>query len=190
MTTAHEVVELARARYGRVGVAELGQVYAALPDAEPRIVRGLVLVPAPVAGFATGMLLAHSTRKVGPAPGDLLRINIYDPRCGVGLFLVDGARRLADAYARRMAGDARSADQMAAFVLPQVILDCVYGMDTDPLAVDLARLALSLETDGQVTPQALERNVVCGDYRSGEQPSAKQDRANTIDMIPASKTAT
>jgi hypothetical protein len=184
VTTAHEVAELAKARYGRVGAAELGQVYAALPHAEPRIVRSLVLAPAPVTGFATGMLLVNTIQKVGPAPADLLHINIYDPRCGVGVFLVEGARRLADAYARRMTGDARTAGQLAAFVLPQVIHDCVYGMDTDPLAVELARLALCLETDGQLTPQALERNIVCGDYRIGDQPPAKQDRVDAIDMIP------
>jgi Bacterial regulatory proteins, gntR family len=190
VTTVHEVAELAKARYGRVGVAELGRVYAALPDAEPRIARALMLTPAPIAGFATGTLLANSIKKIGPAPADLLRINIYDPYCGIGMFLVDGARRLADAYARRLTGDPKTAGQVTAFVLPQVILTCVYGMDTDPLAVDLARLALCLQTDGQLTPQALERNIVCRDYTSGEQPPAKQHRTNSIDMVPASRTAT
>jgi hypothetical protein len=79
---------------------------------------------------------------------------------------------------------------VALFVLPQIILTCVYGMDRDPLAVDLARLALSLETDGQVPPQALARNIVCGDHLRGDQPPAKQDRTNTIDMIPEPRTPT
>jgi hypothetical protein len=188
-TTAAEVVELARTRYGQVGVVELGKVYASLPDTDPRIARQVVLTPPPVAGFATGMLPASTIRRVGPAPADLLRINIYDPRCGVGMSLVDGARRLAYAYARRIAGDARTADELAAFVLPQVICDCVYGMDSDPLAVQLARLALSLETDGQVSAQALEANIVCGDHGAGDQPPAKRQRRNTVDLIPGARTA-
>lgn len=57
-------------------------------------------------------------------------------------------------------------------------------MDTDPLAVELTRLALCFESDGQLTPQALERNIVRGDYRIGDEPPAKQDRADAIDMIP------
>jgi hypothetical protein len=45
--------------------------------------------------------------------------------------------------------------------------------------VDLARLALSLQTDGQVPPQALARNIVYGDHRRGDPPPAKQDRTST-----------
>jgi hypothetical protein len=71
--------------------------------------------------------------------------------------LVEAAWRLAEAYARRLTGGNGCAGQVALFVLPRIVLDCVYGMDTDPLTVDLARLALSLETDGQVPPQALAR---------------------------------
>jgi hypothetical protein len=151
MTTAAKVYELARARYGQVGAAELGKVYAGLPNADPHIVRRVASAPAPGIGVAIGRLLTDAIRRVGPAPADLLRINIYDPQCGVGGPLVDVARRLAHAYAFRLAGEARAADVLTAFVLPQVVLSCVYGMDTDPLAVELARLALSLATDGEVT---------------------------------------
>lgn len=116
-----------------MGVAEPGQVYAALSDAEPHIVRGLVVAPTRVAGFSFGVLLAGTIRQVGPAPADVPRITIYNPRAArSGVLLVERARPLAEAYAQRMAGGDGSARQVASFVLPQIILGRVYRMDTDP----------------------------------------------------------
>jgi hypothetical protein len=185
VTTAREVLELACDRYGRAGVAELGAVYAGLRDADRGVARRVALTPpAAGVGFAVGVLLADALRRVGPGPDDLLRINVYDPRCGVGALLVEGARRLAGLYARRLAAEGRAAAQTAAFVLPRIVRECVYGMDTDPLAVEVARLALWLETCGEVTPQDLQRHIVVGDHRSGEVPPGKAARAGTVDLVP------
>jgi hypothetical protein len=180
VTTAAEVYELARARYGQVGAVELGTVYAGLPDADPQVLQRVA--SAPVGGVAARRLLVDTVERVDSAPRDLLRINVYDPHCGVGAFLVNAAWQLAHAYASGMVGEARAADELAAYVLPQVILNCVYGMDTDPLAVELARLALSLATDGEVTPRALEEQIVCGDPATGVPRPVKQECGNTLDL--------
>lgn len=63
-------------------------------------------------------------------------------------------------------------------MLPRVVLECVYGVDNDPIAVDLARLAVSLETAGALTPAMLERHIVCDNVLEGPDhiPPALADR--------------
>jgi hypothetical protein len=183
MTTVEDVCALARARYGTVRVAQLAAVYAALPGTDPGVARRVGSLTVPVAFAAVEAPLADAITRVGPAPAGVLRINVYDPRCAVGMFLVTAAYKLADTYASRMTTSRRRAERLARRVLPEVILSCVYGMDSDPLAVELARLALSLHTDGRLTPEALRRHIVCGDPAAGDAPPAKRDRTDTVDLV-------
>jgi hypothetical protein len=189
VSTVEQVCAVARARYGQVRVAQLAAVYAELPDADPEVARRVGLVTVPVAFASVRAPLAEAIGQVGPRPADVLRVTVYDPHCGVGMFLVIGAYQLADAYAGRLTASRRRAERLARRLLPEVMLHCVYGMDTDPLAVELARLALSVHTDGRLTPAALERNVVCGDPAAGDVPPAKRDRTGTVDLIPAVRQA-
>lgn len=72
------------------------------------------------------------------------RLNILDPSCGSGRFLVDAAQFLVQDCASSPADAARS----------------MYGMDIDPLAVEAARAALQIFA-GRPLPEVL-RNIVCG----------------------------
>lgn len=191
MTTAQHIYQQAVTRFGpNVRVAELAKVYAGLPDADRRIINQIVLTPPPIAEFATAALLTDAVTKVGPAPADLLRINVYDPRCGLGTTLVGGARQLAATYAARQAGHTPTPDDLTNAVLPYIIMTCVYGMDTDPLAVEVTKLALSLETSHHLQPSALDRNIIRGDPATGGRPPALNHRTNTIDMLTRSSPAT
>jgi hypothetical protein len=136
VTSVEQVCALARARYGVVRVAQLAAVYAALPDTGPAAARRVGSLTPPVAFVAIEAPLADALTKVGPQPADVLRINVYDPRCGVGTFLFAAAYRLAEVYAGRLTSSSRRADRLVRKALPEVILSCVYGMDTDPLAVE------------------------------------------------------
>jgi hypothetical protein len=176
VTTVEEVCKLAKARYGVVRAPQLAAVYAALPDADPEVARRVAdngMIPAMIK--LDGML-AEAETMIGPRPDDVLRMNVYDPHCGVGVFLVAAAHELSHRYALRLTNSNRRADRVARKVLPDIIVTCVYGMDTDPLAVELARLALSLHTGGRLPPRALERHIICGDYRTGDMPPAKRER--------------
>jgi len=79
------------------------------------------------------------------APDDaeqaLLALRILDPAVGSGRFLVAAARRLT----RRVA-QLRSARRMPTLTAARdVVQRCLYGVDIDPISVNLARLALWME---------------------------------------------
>lgn len=79
----------------------------------------------------------------------LLSLTICDPACGSGHFLLSAARRLADevalhrAAAEREAGAPTPADYRHA--LRDVVSRCIYGVDKNPMAIQLAKTALWLE---------------------------------------------
>ena len=75
----------------------------------------------------------------------LLALRVIDPSCGSGHFLLAAARRIAEKLAliRSIDGIVTPSDYRAA--LRDVIQHCIYGVDLNPLAVELARMALWLE---------------------------------------------
>ncbi|VBQ94376.1 Type I restriction-modification system methyltransferase subunit [Burkholderia pseudomallei] len=79
----------------------------------------------------------------------LLELTICDPACGSGHFLLSAARRLADevalhrAAAEREGGAPTPVDYRHA--LRDVVSRCIYGVDKNPMAIQLAKTALWLE---------------------------------------------
>ena len=90
-------------------------------------------------------------------PGAVMRVTAVDPACGAGVFLVEAAKLITAAYCGREFGT-RAGDVMAA-VMPVVTQECVFGMDIDPVAVDLARFALWMECGGRPEFAFMDRNV-------------------------------
>ena len=79
-------------------------------------------------------------------PADaLLDLAIVDPACGSGHFLLAAARRLADHVARiRAAGTPTPDDYQRA--LRDVVRRCIYGVDMNPLAVEICKVGLWMES--------------------------------------------
>ncbi|MCU7870687.1 MAG: N-6 DNA methylase [Candidatus Thiodiazotropha sp. (ex Lucinoma borealis)] len=75
----------------------------------------------------------------------LLKITVCDPACGSGHFLLAAARRLAAELARIEAGADQPSEADYRHALRQVVRHCIYGVDMNPLAVELCRTALWLE---------------------------------------------
>lgn len=75
----------------------------------------------------------------------LLSISVCDPACGSGHFLLAAARRLAAELARIEAGADQPTEADYRHALRQVVRYCIYGVDMNPLAVELCRTALWLE---------------------------------------------
>lgn len=73
----------------------------------------------------------------------LASLAIVDPACGAGYFLLAAARRLA----QRVASCAPHGHAWSSYrsALRRVLESCVYGVDLNPMAVELCRLALWLE---------------------------------------------
>ncbi len=75
----------------------------------------------------------------------LLELAIVDPACGSGHFLLAAARRLADHLARiRATGTPTPEDYQRA--LRDVVRRCIYGVDLNPLAVELCKVSLWMES--------------------------------------------
>ncbi len=106
---------------------------------------------------------AHPDRPVDA----LLELTIVDPACGSGHFLLAAARRLADQVARiRSAGTPTPDDYQRA--LRDVVRRCIYGVDVNPLAVELCKVGLWMESIDPGLPLTfLESHVRCGNSLIG-----------------------
>ncbi|WP_319412683.1 N-6 DNA methylase [uncultured Cohaesibacter sp.] len=75
----------------------------------------------------------------------LLQLSVIDPACGSGHFLLAAARRIATRLARiRAEGTPSLADFRHA--LRDVTRCCIHGVDRNPMAVELTKVALWIET--------------------------------------------
>jgi hypothetical protein len=100
----------------------------------------------------------------------LLNIAVIDPACGSGHFLLSAARRLAERLAPLRAQDGVLHDDDYRAALRDVISHCIYGVDRNPLALELARTALWLEGFEPGRPLTfLDHHLVCGDALLGVQ---------------------
>lgn len=96
----------------------------------------------------------------------ILDLRIIDPACGSGHFLLGAARRMADRVARLRDEDAGKAETQAA--LRDVIGRCIHGVDRNPMAVELAKVALWIESVSPGQPLGfLDANIRCGDALLG-----------------------
>ncbi len=142
------------------------------------------------------------------ASSDLLNVAICDPAMGSGAFLVQACRWLAErvveawgqeeAAGRRIGVDGESLDDlggrepMPASLDDRVVLArrlvaerCLYGVDMNPLAVELAKLSLWLTTLAKGRPFGfLDHNLRCGDSLLGIHGL---DQLTELTMTPSGK---
>lgn len=108
-----------------------------------------------------------------PAPEQILELKVCDPAMGSGAFLVESCRQLAEALVKAWAFHKTKLDippdeTELIFARRQVARHCIYGVDKNPMAVDLAKLSLWLATfatDHQFT--FLDDKLKCGDSLVG-----------------------
>ena len=72
-------------------------------------------------------------------------MSIIDPACGSGHFLLAAARRVAVELARIDALPDQPTEKHYRHALREVISHCIYGVDLNPMAIELCRTALWLE---------------------------------------------
>ncbi len=97
----------------------------------------------------------------------LLDLKLIDPACGSGHFLLAAARRIATRLARlRAAGTPALADFRHA--LRDVARCCIHGVDRNPMAVELTKVALWIETVDPGLPLGFfDAQIRCGDALLG-----------------------
>ncbi|RLV09839.1 restriction endonuclease [Streptomyces griseocarneus] len=76
---------------------------------------------------------------------ELLSLTVCDPACGSGHFLVAAARRIAKRVAAVREHTPEPTPEGVRHALHEVIERCVYGVDLNPMAVELAKVSLWLE---------------------------------------------
>ena len=86
-----------------------------------------------------------------PTPAQILDIKVCDPAMGSGAFLVETCRQLADALidawgAHREMPDIPPDEDEVIHARRLVARKCLYGVDRNPMAVDLAKVSLWLST--------------------------------------------
>ena len=161
---------LSRVNWRDMGPEELGSVYESLLELVPQIAEG-----GRAFSFATGAETKGHARKTSGSyytpdslvqvlldsalepviertvaehpdnPVDaLLSLSVVDPACGSGHFLLAAARRLAAHVARLQAGGTPSAPEYRR-ALRSVVGRCIYGVDLNPMAVELCKVSLWME---------------------------------------------
>lgn len=102
----------------------------------------------------------------------LLAIRVIDPACGSGHFLLAAARRLAEKLTqlRSLEGGQEGAvkPQDYRHALREVVACCIYGVDRNPMAIELARMTLWLEGYEEGRPLGfLDHHLQVGDALLG-----------------------
>lgn len=98
----------------------------------------------------------------------LLSIKVCDPACGSGHFLLAAARRLGKELAQIMTGEAQPTPENLRLAIRDVIQNCIYGVDLNPLAVDLCKVALWIEGFCAGKPlNFLDHRIKCGNSLVG-----------------------
>jgi hypothetical protein len=166
LTTRSSTHGRRRIAYTDLGVEQLGGVYERVLDFSPSAVTGdrraLTLLPA-VRRKATGTFYTPRSlteflvrRTLAPLVADagperILSLRIVDPAMGSGAFLVAACRYLAAAYESAVvregavaAFDVTEADR--ARFRRTIAQRCLFGVDVNPMAVQLGRLSLWLTT--------------------------------------------
>ncbi|MGV9354543.1 Eco57I restriction-modification methylase domain-containing protein [Streptomyces misionensis] len=76
----------------------------------------------------------------------LLRLTVCDPACGSGHFLVAAARRIAKRLAAVRTDSPEPSAEATRTALRDVIGRCIYGVDLNEMAVELAKVSLWIES--------------------------------------------
>lgn len=97
----------------------------------------------------------------------LLGVRVLDPACGSGHFLLAAGRHIAARVARLRAGGTAGAAEYR-HALRDVARACLHGVDRNPMAIMLAKVALWIETVEPGLPLGfLDANLRCGDALLG-----------------------
>lgn len=98
----------------------------------------------------------------------LLSIKVCDPACGSGHFLLAAARRIGKELARVRTGEPAPSPEPLRLAIRDVVQHCIYGVDVNPLAVDLCKVALWIEGFAKGMPlNFLDHRIKCGNSLVG-----------------------
>ncbi len=178
--------------YKNLGAEELGSVYESLLELRPDIdaeaasfelnvaagserkKTGSYYTPESLISIllesAVDPVLADAVRQPNPERA-LLNLKVIDPACGSGHFLVAAAHRIAKRLASVRTGDEEPSPEGVRRALRDVIGHSIYGVDQNPMAVELCKVSLWMEALEPGKPLSfLEHRIQVGNSLLGTTP--------------------
>jgi len=102
----------------------------------------------------------------------LLAVTACDPAIGSGHFMVAAARRIANRLATVRSGEIEPTPTDAQQAMHDVVARCIYGVDLNPMAADLAKVSLWLEAMTPGRPLSfLDHHIKVGNALLGTTPA-------------------
>jgi hypothetical protein len=175
--------------YKHLGAEELGSVYESLLELYPDInvevgsfslsavsgnkrkTTGSYYTPTSLINClldsALDPVLDEAVKSKNPEEA-LLDLKVCDPACGSGHFLIAAAHRIARRLASVRTGVAEPAPESTRTALRDVIGRCIYGVDINPMAIDLCKVGLWMEALEPGKPLSfLDHHIQCGNSLIG-----------------------
>jgi hypothetical protein len=179
--------------YRNLGPEELGSVYESLLEMHPEIhigahafklnvsvgserkTTGSYYTPTSLVNClldsALNPVIDEAVKKLDPEEA-LLDLKICDPACGSGHFLLAAAHRVAKRLAAVRAEEEEPAPEATRQALRDVIGHCIYGVDVNPMSVELCKISLWLEALEPGKPLAfLDHHIKRGNSLLGTTPA-------------------
>lgn len=94
----------------------------------------------------------------------LLKLRVCDVACGSGHILLSAARRIGFELAKLRSKEDQPSPTVIRQAVRDTIANCIYGVDKNPLAVELCKVAMWLEAHNPGKPlNFLDHHIKCGD---------------------------
>jgi hypothetical protein len=161
-------VELSARQFGFVGLTSEGSTQGNARKTSGSYYTPDSLVQQLIRSALDPVIEQRLTERPDNPTGALLDIKVIDPACGSGHFLLAAARRLAERLAALRSPEGAAKPQDYRHALREVIGRCIYGVDRNPMARELCRMALWLEGFEEGRPLSfLDHHLQCGDALLG-----------------------
>ena len=179
--------------YANLGAEELGSVYESLLELHPELhletatftlttaagnerkTTGSYYTPTSLINelldSALDPVLDEAAAQPDPESA-ILALTVCDPACGSGHFLIAAAQRIAKRLATARTGDPEPSPAATRAALRDVVGHCLYGIDVNPMAVELCKVSLWMEAMEPGKPLGfLDHHIVCGNSLLGTTPA-------------------
>ncbi|ANE50641.1 Eco57I restriction-modification methylase domain-containing protein [Flavisolibacter tropicus] len=185
VTFESETGQRVRVNYADLDVEEFGSVYEGLLEYEPQLVdlggephfifkegnerskSGSHYTPEelvkPLIQHSLDHLIVDKLKEKDPEAA-LLSLKVCDVACGSGHILLSAARRIGFELAKLRSKEDQPSPTVLRLAIRDVINNCIYGVDQNPLAVELCKVAMWLEAHNPGEPlNFLDHHIKCGD---------------------------
>lgn len=179
--------------YRNMGTEELGSVYEALLELHPDIntetgrfelksasgnerkTTGSYYTPSSLINClldsALEPVLNEAAKQADPEKA-ILNLKICDPACGSGHFLIAAAHRMAKRLASIRTNEEEPPIEDVRHALRDIISRCIYGVDINPMSVELCKVSLWMEAMEPGKPLSfVDHHIRCGNSLLGTTPA-------------------